>query len=101
MNHSEAIESAKVEFSAVYKISTEVFTQVASEILNVPINLIQVRRCILATENFGKLYVFVFNSPENQEYYNLKKGEVCYKHLPSNIDLFTKELMKLKPANYV
>ena len=91
-----AIERAKFQYSAVWKISNEVFTKKASEILNIPIERIQVRRYIAAGELWGTLSVFVFNGSENQRYYALSKGEYVYDKLPSNIYGFTKELLNKK-----
>ena len=88
------IEKAKTEYSPVWRISSEVFTQKASEILNIPIERIQVRRWVAAGENWGKLSVYVFNDAEEQRYYALSKGEYVYDKLPSNIDEFSGALAK-------
>jgi hypothetical protein len=78
----------------VWRISNEVFTKKASEILNISIELIQVRVCVMAGENWGKLSVFVFNSSEDQRYYALSEGEYVYDKLPSNINEFSSALAK-------
>ena len=61
MTREEEIEKAKTEYSPVWRISNEVFTRRASEILNIPIERIQVLRWILAGDDWGKLCVYVFN----------------------------------------
>jgi hypothetical protein len=88
------IEKGKTEYSPVWIISNEVFTKKASEILNIPIERIQVRRCVMGGENWGKLSVFVFNRSEDQRYYSLSDGEYVYDKLPSNINDFSSALAK-------
>jgi len=93
------IEKAKSEYSPTWRISNEVFCQAASETLGVPITLLQVRRCVLKGESWGKLTVFVFNNTEGQTYYSLNEGERAYRNLPTNINEFQTELAKCSLTN--
>jgi len=86
------IEEAKTEYSAIWRISNEVFTKAASEVLKIDQDYLQVRRCVMAGENWGKLTVFVFNSKDVQHYYSLSDGEKAYVNLPTNIDEFKSAL---------
>ena len=86
------IEKSKTEYSPIWRISNEVFTDVASKVLNIDKDFLQIRRCIMTGKNWGKLTVFVFNDKEEQYYYSLYEGEKAYRNLPSNIDDFKSAL---------
>jgi len=96
MELKDEIKKAKIEYSPVWRISSEVFTKAASEILDIDIKRLQVRRHIIAGDNWGKLSVFVFNNTEDQRYYALEKNEYVYDKLPTNINEFKNALIKLK-----
>jgi len=95
IEYEKAKELAKVEYHAAWRVSDEVFTKRASEILGVPIDRIQVRRYVGVGENWGKLYVYVFNDTEDQRFYALRNGERVYEKLPTNINEFS-EMLTLK-----
>lgn len=89
------IEDAKINFSAVWRISDEVFTKKASEVLNMPIERVEVRRCIMMGNEFGKLTVYVYKEDDDgKAYYRLNNGSKQYSNLPPNIYEFQSALAK-------
>ena len=88
------IEDAKINYSPVYRISNEVFTKKASDVLKVPIERVQVHRNIMSGSTWGKLSVYIFKeNDEEKAYYRLNNGAVVYEHLNPNIYEFEKELL--------
>lgn len=87
------IEDAKINFSAIWRISDEVFTKKAGDVLNMPIERVEVRRCIMMGSEFGRLTVFVYKEEdEDKLYYRLNNGCIQYSNLSPNIYKFEKEL---------
>jgi len=93
----QQLEEAKINYSPIYKISGEVFTQTACEILNIPIERMEVRRHIGGGGHFGTLTVYVYlENDEDKQYYHFENGATHYEHLSPNIDKFKKELKEGK-----
>jgi hypothetical protein len=93
MTQQEEIEDAKINYSAVYRISDEIFTQVACEVLNIPISRVQITRCISIGSEFGKLTVHVYKEDdERKAYYAFDNGAIRYDYLSANINEFKNEL---------
>lgn len=91
--HEEAIEKAKIDYHPAFTISNETFTQAAAEILNVPIERVEVRRCILMGDEFGKLTVYLYKEDDLYKiYYWSDNGAIQYTHLSPNIYKFKEEL---------
>lgn len=89
------IENAKTEYSPIWKISGEVFTKKASEVLNMPIERVEVRRNIMSGNTFGTLHVIVYDEKDEEKaYYRLNNKATHHEYLPSNIHEFTNELKK-------
>lgn len=89
------IEDAKINYSAVWNISNKTFTKKASEVLNIPIERVEVRRCIMMGDEFGKLTVFIYKeNDEEKAYYRSHNGSIQYSNLSPNIYEFTSELEK-------
>lgn len=84
------LKKAEINYSAVWRVSNEVFTKKASEALNMPIERVEVRRNIMMGNNFGTLHVIVYDDKdEERAYYRLAKH---YEYLPSNIFEFERAL---------
>jgi uncharacterized protein (UPF0128 family) len=96
----ERLEESKVNWNVAYGVSEETFTQAAAEILSLPIERIEVRRCILMGSGFGRLTVFVYSSDdEDKYYYRLNNGATCHTNLSPNIHEFKVQLAdKIKMA---
>ncbi len=99
MEETNEIEKAKIDYNPVWRISNETFTKAASELLNIPIECVEVRRCIMSGTQFGRLTVYVYSeSDEFKEYYDLRNGAIRHTNLSPNINEFKKELKTiLKP----
>ena len=98
MSYSEEqeIEDAKINFSTIQKISNIVFLQKASEVLNIPVERVEVRRCIVMGNGYGKLTEYVYKEDDKKkEYYQLSNGSKQYFNLSPNIFEFEKELKHL------
>lgn len=95
--HDIEIEKAKVDYSAIYRISNEVFTQAACDILDIPMDLLEVRRNIMSGKNFGTLCVIIYQKDDTEKaYYRLDNKAIHYDYLPPNIDEFKKALILIK-----
>lgn len=92
------LKGAEINYSAVWRISNETFTKKASEVLNIPIERLQVCRNIMMGDSFGLLSVIVYReNDEEKAYYRLNNGATKYENLPNNIYDFTSALIhKLK-----
>jgi hypothetical protein len=89
----DAIEDSKINYSAAYGVSEAVFTQKASEVLNVPIDRVEVRRNIMSGKSFGTLHVIVYEGEDQEKaYYRLNNKATHYDNLPSNIYEFEEDL---------
>lgn len=95
MNREEQIKDAEINYSGIYNVSEVVFTKKASEILNIPITRVEVRRNIMAGSSFGKLHIIVYDENDTeQQYYHLSNKAVHYHNMPQNIYDFENELIK-------
>lgn len=97
MIHLQDVElkNAEVNFSPIWKISEEVFTKKASEILNIPIERVEVRRNIMMGNTFGTLHVIIYDEKDKEKaYYRLNNGAKHYENLPPNIFEFERKLTK-------
>lgn len=95
MIHLQDVElkNAEVNFSPIWKISEEVFTKKASEILNIPIERVEVRRNIMMGNTFGTLHVIIYDEKDKEKaYYRLNNGAKHFENLPSNIFEFASAL---------
>lgn len=87
------IEDAEINYSPVWRISGEVFTKKASELLNMPIERVEVRRCIAMGIGWGKLTVYVYQEDDDEKaYYRLHNGSTQYVNLSPNIYEFQSAL---------
>ncbi len=89
----QQIEDAKINYSAIWRISREVFMKKASETLNIPIERLELCRCIMMGNEFGKLTVYVYKKDDTEKaYYRLNNGSVQYTNLSPNIYEFENQL---------
>jgi hypothetical protein len=89
----QAIRDSEIEYSPIWKVSHEIFTKKASEILGVPTDRISVNRNIMMGNDFGTLSVIVYlETDEERQYYRIHNGATRYKKLPSNIYEFERVL---------
>ena len=87
------LKEAEINYSAVWRISNEVFTKKASEVLNMPIERVEVRRNIMMGDRFGTLHVIVYDEKDEEKaYYRLNNGAKHYEYLPPNIYEFERAL---------
>ncbi len=95
MTEEEALKDAEINYSPNKRISSQVFTKKASEVLNVPIQRVEVRRTIFNGDGFGTLTVFVYAETDQEKlYYKTDNRTKRYKYLPTNIHAFENELNK-------
>jgi hypothetical protein len=89
------LKEAEINYSAVWRISSEVFTKKASEILNMPIERVEVCRNIMMGNSFGTLHVIVYDEKDEEKaYYRLNNKAKHYEYLPPNIYEFERALAK-------
>lgn len=87
------LKEAEINYSAVWRISNEVFTKKASEVLNMPIERVEVRRNIMMGNTFGTLHVIVYDEKDEEKaYYRLNNGAKHYEYLSPNIFEFERAL---------
>ena len=87
------LKEAEINYSAVWRISNEVFTKKASEVLNMPIECVQVHRNIMMGASWGTLHVIVYDEKDEEKaYYRLNNGAKHYENLPPNIYEFERVL---------
>lgn len=87
------LKEAEINYSAVWRISNEVFTKKASEVLNMPIERVQVHRNIMMGASWGTLHVIVYREDDEEKaYYRLNNGAKHYDNLPPNIYEFERAL---------
>ncbi len=91
----DKLKDAEINYSAALRISNKVFTKKASDILNVPIERVEVHRNIMIGKSFGTLHVIVYHEKDEEKaYYRLNNGAKHYEYLPPNIYEFEKELVR-------
>jgi len=89
----QALKDAEINYAPVWQVSNSVFTKKASEVLNTPIERVEVRRNIMIGKNFCTLHVIVYDeSDEEKAYYRLNNGAKHYDCLPTNIHDFASAL---------
>ena len=87
------IEEAKTNYSPVWSISNKIFTQAACEILKLPIERVEVRRCVMMGDEWGKLSVYIYKeSDEEKAYYRSNNGAIEYRKLSPNLNEFKSQL---------
>jgi hypothetical protein len=87
------LKEAEINYSAVWRISNEVFTKKASEVLNMPIERVEVRRNIMMGSTFETLHVIVYDEKDEEKaYYRLNNNAKHYEYLPQNIYEFERAL---------
>lgn len=97
------LEKSKINWDAAYGVSEQVFTQAACDILGLPIERIEVRRCIQMGSQWGRLTVYVYKeNDERKAYYDLTNGAMWYTNLSPNIHKFKTELAeKIKTNTWI
>lgn len=87
------IEKAKTDYHPAWSISGIVFTGAAVKIVGVAADRVEVRRCVAAGKNWGKLTVYVYLETDDEKaYYRLNDGSTRYENLSPNIHKFKEEL---------
>jgi len=78
------------------------FLEVASKVLGVSKEYLQIRRSVLANATFRLLTVYVFSSKnkDNQRFYQLSAGEKEYYHLPNTLKEFKEALNHNKDTGF-
>jgi hypothetical protein len=91
-SEEDQIAEARINYSAIYRVSGEVFREKAREIFNVPIERVYVGRVIQGND-FGTLNVILFSEKdEYRQYYHFENNSIHYNQLPPNIYEFEKTL---------
>lgn len=89
----KSLKDAVTNYATHLKISREVFTKKASEILEIPIDRVEVRHSTSSELNSKTLTVFVYDETDKEKaYYRRGNGSVHYEELPTNIYDFEKSL---------
>lgn len=88
-------EEIRIQHQLLDGVTEEAYLLLASQILNVPVDRIQIRKHT-TFENAGRLIVTVYKSAEKNEYRKLRAGDFEYRGLPKDMEQFTEKLKILK-----
>lgn len=95
-------DQAHIHYSPLWKVSNEVFTKAAAEILGVSVDRVEVRRCVLSGKNHGKLTVYVYGKYTTKRvYYHMDKSTMTIRFLSPQIDEFKKSLADFAAVNTI
>lgn len=91
--HIHLLINSKINYNAGYGVSERFFTQAAVDIVGLPAERIEVRRCIMMGPEFGRLTVYIYRADDEEKaYYRLNNGAVQHRFLSPNIYEFKAQL---------